>query len=297
MIHVDKENVEASLRLRMIEIREREFNHFLERTRSVATIATIISGLGQFGLLYTKFINHNGCATPICPELLYPFFCVVSTFCSTLTAFVCILLVTHAPAVLLHGTLDRYSECVDSLAREFRVVIVLGTLSVSSFMIAAVVYFWAKFLQHSHRGLHGPHGGGGLGAAQHTWASSFAHGEAIHAVRDLPTALLLSAMLLGCLYVMRLIHVYLRTRVFPLHPDHVVRGSWPGVDEPVPAAARAISGFSRAGAGPPAPPQRSTRGGRRSSLGLREPRWSAFAWTDEFSVVEPRRRGSGSRML
>ena len=193
MIHVDKENVEASLRLRMVEIREREFNHFLERTRSVATIATIMSGLGQFGLLYTKFINHNGCATPICPELLYPFFCVVSTFCSTLTAFVCILLVTHAPAVMLHGTLDRYSECVDSLVREFSIVIVLGALSVSSFMIAAVVYFWAKFLQHSHRGLHGPHGGGGLGAAQHTWASSFAHGEAIHAVRDLPTALLLSA--------------------------------------------------------------------------------------------------------
>lgn len=104
-------------------------------------------------------------------------------------------------------------------------------------------------------------------------------------------------MLLGCLYTMRLIHVYLRTRVFPLHRDHVVRGSWPGVDEPVPAAARAISGLSRAGAGPPAPPQRSTtRGGGGSSLGLRVPRWSAVAWT-EFSVVEPRRRGSGSRML
>ena len=96
----DKLNVESSLRVRMLQIREREFDLFLDRIRTIGTLATVLAGLGHAGLLYTKYIDHNLCGTHegFCAELTYPFFTCIALGASIITMWGCVLLVTQARA-------------------------------------------------------------------------------------------------------------------------------------------------------------------------------------------------------
>ena len=43
MLVADKLNVESSLRVRMLQIREREFDLFLDRIRTIGTLATVLA--------------------------------------------------------------------------------------------------------------------------------------------------------------------------------------------------------------------------------------------------------------
>ena len=100
MLVADKLNVESSLRVRMLQIREREFDLFLDRIRTIGTLATVLAGLGHAGLLYTKYIDHNLCGTHegFCAELTYPFFTCIALGASIITMWGCVLLVTQARA-------------------------------------------------------------------------------------------------------------------------------------------------------------------------------------------------------
>ena len=70
----DRLSVVASLRLRMLQIREREFDYFLTNCRAVGTLAAVLAGLLQQGLIYTKFIDNGLCdmSMGLCPEVTYP---------------------------------------------------------------------------------------------------------------------------------------------------------------------------------------------------------------------------------
>jgi len=115
MLVADRHNVESSLRVRMLQIREREFDFFMNNVRSVGRLCTVLAGLGHAGLVYTKFIDHNLCGESelLCAELTYPLATSIALGCALLTVWGCVLLATMAPGAALHGHHDHYSECVD----------------------------------------------------------------------------------------------------------------------------------------------------------------------------------------
>lgn len=118
------------------------------------------------------------------------------------------------------------------LEREFKIVLQLGAASVAAFGLVAILFFWAKWGQALHHSdpvrMGTPLTPGGIGGQQHHWASSFAHGEHINAVRNLPTALFLTCVILTFLYIMYLVQLYLSSKVFHIPKQHLVRGVWGG---------------------------------------------------------------------
>lgn len=115
MLLADMDNVESSLRLRMLQIREREFDFFMNNVRSIGRLSTVLAGFGHAGLIYTKYIDHNLCGEReiLCAELSFPFFNVIALGCAIATMWGCVLLATMAPGVALHGHHNVYSQCVD----------------------------------------------------------------------------------------------------------------------------------------------------------------------------------------
>ena len=183
----DRLSVVASLRLRMLQIREREFDYFLTNCRAVGTLAAVLAGLLQQGLIYTKFIDNGLCdmSMGLCPEVTYPLVTCVALGTSCLTMFGSVLLITHAPAVALHGHHDRYSECVDKLERDFEAVLSLGAVSVATFVMAAILFFWSKLSQavevklieqqlEARAARHSGEGGGRAGERRHAQCTEVA---------------------------------------------------------------------------------------------------------------------------
>jgi hypothetical protein len=115
MLVASKLNVESSLRVRMLEIREREFQFFMNNVRSVGRLTTVLAGFGHAGLVYTKFIDHNLCGEQelLCAELTYPLATSLALGCAIMTMWGSVLLATMAPGAALHGHHDHYSEIVD----------------------------------------------------------------------------------------------------------------------------------------------------------------------------------------
>jgi hypothetical protein len=115
MLLASKLNVESSLRVRMLEIREREFQFFMDNVRSVGRLTTVLAGFGHAGLVYTKFIDHNLCGEGelLCAELTYPLATSIALGCAIITMWGSVLLATMAPGAALHSHHDHYSEIVD----------------------------------------------------------------------------------------------------------------------------------------------------------------------------------------
>eukprot|EP00967_Tisochrysis_lutea_P133847 scaffold235597_cov22-Tisochrysis_lutea.AAC.1 len=101
----------------MLEIREREFDFFMNNVRSVGRLTTVLAGFGHAGLLYTKFIDHNLCGERelLCAELLYPLTTALALGCAITAVWGSVLLATMAPGAALHGHHDHYSEIVDKV--------------------------------------------------------------------------------------------------------------------------------------------------------------------------------------
>lgn len=126
----------------------------------------------------------------------------------------------------------------------------LGAISVAAFGLVAVLFFWAKWGQAFHHTdpsrPSSPINAGGIGGRTHIWASSYAHGEHINAVRDMPTALFLTGVIVAFLYIMYLVQLYLSSKVFHIPTKQLVRGVWRGRGHARPAAlmsrARRING-------------------------------------------------------
>ena len=217
--------------------------------------------------------------------------------------------------------------------REFEVVVSLGAVSVTSFVVCAILFFWAKFgqsvkhfdpnfasrpplhlssapasrpLERTRACHHTPRPGtvcaceahrrraapcttrshaGGLGGYQHHWASSFEHGNKINAVsaiacvnscariarerpsvltpapdrskipdscvqvRDMPTAIFLTLMMLTFLYAMYLVKQYLNRRVFYVPRRKIVRGTWAGIEREAPDGRRPVDAPGRLAVG------------------------------------------------
>ena len=54
MLHADKEALRTAYKLRLLAIREKELNYFLQNCINIATLAAMLAGFAQSGLIYTK---------------------------------------------------------------------------------------------------------------------------------------------------------------------------------------------------------------------------------------------------
>ena len=73
MLHADKEALRTAYKLRLLAIREKELNYFLQNCINIATLAAMLAGFAQSGLIYTKCTPRAAAASalrarrPACP--------------------------------------------------------------------------------------------------------------------------------------------------------------------------------------------------------------------------------------
>ena len=66
MLHADKEALRTAYKLRLLAIREKELNYFLQNCINIATLAAMLAGFAQSGLIYTKCTPRAAAASALC---------------------------------------------------------------------------------------------------------------------------------------------------------------------------------------------------------------------------------------
>ena len=115
MLVAEKENLQSAFRLRMLSIRDKELDFFMQNMQNVAKLAALLAGLGQSGLIYTKYIDMNICDPDevLCAEFTYPL-AVTLTMCLALfSMWGCMLVTMLAPGLALRGPQGSMDVCVD----------------------------------------------------------------------------------------------------------------------------------------------------------------------------------------
>ena len=122
MLFAEKENLASAFRLRMLSIRDKELDFFMRNLQNVASLAALLAGLGQSGLIYTKYIDMNLCGKDefACSEFFYPL-AVTLTMCLALfSMWGCMLVTMLAPGLALRGPQGSMDLCVDMVPRRHR---------------------------------------------------------------------------------------------------------------------------------------------------------------------------------
>ena len=65
MLHADKEALRTAYKLRLLAIREKELNYFLQNCINIATLAAMLAGFAQSGLIYTKCTPRAAAASAL----------------------------------------------------------------------------------------------------------------------------------------------------------------------------------------------------------------------------------------
>ena len=149
MLHADKEALRTAYKLRLLAIREKELNYFLQNCINIATLAAMLAGFAQSGLIYTKYIDKNLCGEREigCSELLYPIIIIVVMCLSLTCLWSCMLVTMMAPGLALRGPEGSLVRCLDIVAEEYQSALV--------YFIAALFFFFASAILWSFsRGTH-----------------------------------------------------------------------------------------------------------------------------------------------
>lgn len=115
VLFAEKENLSSAFRLRMLSIKDKEMDFFMRNLQNVASLAALLAGLAQSGLIYTKYINLDLCGHEeiLCSEFTYPL-AVTLTMCLALfSMWGCMLVAMLAPGLALRGPQGSMDLCVD----------------------------------------------------------------------------------------------------------------------------------------------------------------------------------------
>lgn len=215
--------LESSLRVRMLRVRERELDYFLSNAYNVGNLAALLAGFAQSGLVYTKYIDNDLCGPRelLCSEILYPVSIALAIGFAISTVWGSMLLTTHAPRTAIHGAdSEVYQRCVDRLEKEFHGVLQQLACAVAAFCCSAALWAFSKY------------GSGKTVNAKpslqllHSTASSHVAQRAV--VRYLGIVFLIGLIIVGGLWLMMAINAYLSRRVFHIRGSELVRGTFGG---------------------------------------------------------------------
>lgn len=118
MLFAEKENLASAFRLRMLSIRDKELDFFMRNMQNVASLSALLAGLGQSGLIYTKYINMDLCGKDefLCAEFTYPLAAVLTMCLALFSMWGCMLVTMLAPGLALRGPQGSMDQCVDMVA-------------------------------------------------------------------------------------------------------------------------------------------------------------------------------------
>eukprot|EP00966_Prymnesium_polylepis_P105668 2447387-Prymnesium_polylepis.1 len=117
----------------MLSIRDKELEFFVRNLQNIASLAALLAGLGQSGLIYTKYIDLNLCGQDefMCAEFTYPL-AVTLTMCLALfSMWGCMLVTMLAPGLALRGPQGSVDICVEMVRATCHLAI-CGVLTMSA---------------------------------------------------------------------------------------------------------------------------------------------------------------------
>lgn len=87
--------------------------------QNVASLAALLAGLGQSGLIYTKYIDLNLCDEheTLCAEFTYPIAMTLTMCFALFTMWGCMLVTLYAPGLALRGPHGSMDVCVEIVSR------------------------------------------------------------------------------------------------------------------------------------------------------------------------------------
>ena len=118
MLQADKEALLNTYKVRMLQIREKELEFFIQNTHQCALLSGLLTGFAYDaftgGFIY-DYVDNDLCdySELFCAEILYPLAMIITIFLSMLTLWGCMLITMLAPRLALMGHPDAFSLCVD----------------------------------------------------------------------------------------------------------------------------------------------------------------------------------------
>ena len=139
MLHADKEELEANLRVSTQEIRDKELQYYVNNCYAISTIASLLAGLALEGLFQVA-VPHN---TPWIVKLLYLCSAAAGMCFELIVVMNTMLLSLLAPGMALRGaTANHMHVAVEGLAEEFKIAYNCFWLGIVFFFISMAFYGW-----------------------------------------------------------------------------------------------------------------------------------------------------------
>ena len=142
MLHAARCEMESTVRVQLLSIREKELNFFTRNCNAVAQASALLAGFGYTGLIYTKYIDNDLCDRNeiMCAEATYPL-CVTITMCFALFSLWGSMLISMlAPVLALKGPQGSLDKAVDIVIQEYQYVLFLFACSIVMLFISAVMW-------------------------------------------------------------------------------------------------------------------------------------------------------------
>ena len=146
MLAAGRDELESSMRVAMLAVRDRELRFFITNCNQLATLSALLAGFGQSALLFTKYVSRSRAQDVcdpsefICADTTYPFCVLCATGFSLFALWGCMLITFLAPVLALKGPEGSMHRAVEMVVQEYQYVLFLFSCSLLAFFLAAVMW-------------------------------------------------------------------------------------------------------------------------------------------------------------
>mmetsp|Transcript_40132 Transcript_40132/g.88113 ORF Transcript_40132/g.88113 Transcript_40132/m.88113 type:complete len:322 (+) Transcript_40132:141-1106(+) len=140
MLFADKLALENRTKVRLLLIRERELNLYVQNCRAVGTVAALLAGLAFSSLIYTKMDYFKNST-----EVAKFFYCTGNTICMCMSleiAMATTAITMLGPGLALRGPDGSMHSAVDGILVEFEQISRMFNGTILSFVVVVVTYAW-----------------------------------------------------------------------------------------------------------------------------------------------------------